>query len=301
MPFAELMKLLGELKFNGFELGGFDIHPKAGPAFEVGGWFADSNWVCEELKDLWASHNLECYGFAPDLWKHSFVAKPNPKAYDADFDAALKFADMLNIDGIRVDTLDKPNVIGDVVGLNRPEGTNAVSFEQALQLVVPRFKRCCERAHGEFGMNVLWEPEPGFLFNKPGQIEAVLNEVDCHNFSLIGDVCHFDHIGVRGSLQPGEKEVQEGGIGGMFQRFASSIKRVHLIDSNGEINQHGTSAHPPFGEGTVNFDELIPQILAAGAGDDTWCIDLCFWPNAAKAIASCKDFADALNVKHCAA
>ena len=78
MPFAELMKLLGELKFNGFELGGFDIHPKAGPAFEVGGWFADSNWVCEELKDLWASHNLECYGFAPDLWKHSFVAKPNP-------------------------------------------------------------------------------------------------------------------------------------------------------------------------------------------------------------------------------
>ena len=49
-----------------------------------------------------------------------------------------------------------------------------------------------------------------------------------------------------------------------------------------------------FGEGNLDFDELMPAIVAAGCPDDWWTIDLCFWPDAWSATETCKKFVDGL-------
>jgi hypothetical protein len=48
----------------------------------------------------------------------------------------------------------------------------------------------------------------------------------------------------------------------------------------------------------INFDDVIPAILAAGYTDDWWPIDLCFWPNALEVTAKNKKFLDNLINKY---
>jgi hypothetical protein len=112
------------------------------------------------------------------------------------------------------------------------------------------------------------------------------------------DTCHADNIAVHGHRQPGKKETLEGGIKELAEKLKGKIGRVHLIDSDGTMNEHMTSSHPPFGEGNLDFDEFMPAIVAAGSPDDWWTIDLCFWPDAWKATAKCKKGIDALNKKY---
>ncbi|OPZ69608.1 MAG: hypothetical protein BWY81_00360 [Firmicutes bacterium ADurb.Bin467] len=75
---------------------------------------------------------------------------------------------------------------------------------------------------------------------------------------------------------------------------------VHLIDSDGTLNDTGTSTHAPFGQGYIDFDEVIPAILnVAGYETDWWAIDLCEWPNAWEVAEECFKFVDLLNRKYC--
>jgi AcrR family transcriptional regulator len=71
---------------------------------------------------------------------------------------------------------------------------------------------------------------------------------------------HFDFIGAR---QPGEKETLPG----------------------------------VFGQGVLNFDELIPEVLRAGCPTNWWTIDLCFWPDAWEITAEAKAFLERLAQK----
>ncbi|NLF28959.1 MAG: sugar phosphate isomerase/epimerase, partial [Clostridiales bacterium] len=68
----------------------------------------------------------------------------------------------------------------------------------------------------------------------------------------------------------------------------------------GTLNETGTSTHAPFGDGYINFDEVIPALLNVGEYKcDWWAIDLCEWPNAWEVAEDCFKFVDALNKKYC--
>ncbi|MDR1293103.1 MAG: sugar phosphate isomerase/epimerase, partial [Clostridiales Family XIII bacterium] len=67
---------------------------------------------------------------------------------------------------------------------------------------------------------------------------------------------------------------------------------VHVIDSDGTLNNDNTSTHAPFGTGLLNFDEIIPALLAAGYEGDWWAIDLCECPDAWEETAASKAFVD---------
>lgn len=77
--------------------------------------------------------------------------------------------------------------------------------------------------------------------------------------------------------------------------------RVDTVSPPTEIPggmDYETSTHAPLGTGVINFDDVIPAILAAGYTDDWWPIDLCFWPNALEVTAENKKFLDNLIKKY---
>jgi sugar phosphate isomerase/epimerase len=83
-----------------------------------------------------------------------------------------------------------------------------------------------------------------------------------------------------------------------LRKLSGRINHIHLIDSDNTCHkdQNGddeTSAHPPFGNGLLNFDEILPQLLkSARTPHNWWTIDLCFWPDAWAATEKCKKYVD---------
>jgi sugar phosphate isomerase/epimerase len=82
------------------------------------------------------------------------------------------------------------------------------------------------------------------------------------------------------------------------------INHIHLIDSDNTCHKDAqgndeTSSHPPFGAGVLNFDEIMPALVkAARCPHDWWTIDLCFYPDAWTATATCKAALDELIRKY---
>jgi sugar phosphate isomerase/epimerase len=144
-----------------------------------------------------------------------------------------------------------------------------------------------------------WEFEPGFAFNKPSDVLRIIDEVNDDNFGVMYDTCHAHMVAAVGSRQPGEKETLPGGALELAQKLRGKINHIHLIDSDGTLHGEETSTHAPFGDGFLNFDELIPELLLSGISHDWWTIDLCFWPDAWTATEKCKRAVDELNKKYC--
>jgi sugar phosphate isomerase/epimerase len=102
-----------------------------------------------------------------------------------------------------------------------------------------------------------------------------------------------------GARQPGEKEILPGGCLELLQRLTGKINHIHLIDSDGTLHHDETSSHPPFGDGYLDFDAIVPALLKCGCPHDWWTIDLCFWPDAWNLTERCKKSIDELNAKYC--
>ena len=76
-----------------------------------------------------------------------------------------------------------------------------------------------------------------------------------------------------------------------------------LIDSDNTCHKDAdgndeTSAHPPFGEGILDFDTIVPILAKENVGHDWWTVDLCFWPEAWAATEKCKGALDQLVSKY---
>jgi sugar phosphate isomerase/epimerase len=301
IEFSEIVTGLKKLGFDGLELGGFGIHPNPTTAWTAASWHKDPagayKEICNSIQHAWKSQGLGCSGLAADLWSERLITAPDTKSYMAAFRKNLEFCTLLGIDVIRVDTTEPPTVLGNVQGEKAPEDRPVVKYEDALKRVASTWRRCAQEA-ADHGVRVVWEFEPGFAFNKPSDIFKVLDAVKHDNFMIMFDTCHADNVAVAGARQPGSKETLPGGIRELAEKLKGKIGRVHLIDSDGSLNEHGTSTHPPFGEGRLDFDDFMPALAAAGSPDDWWTIDLCFWPDAWKATAKCKKAIDKLNQKY---
>ncbi|OHB76637.1 MAG: hypothetical protein A2W31_10565 [Planctomycetes bacterium RBG_16_64_10] len=290
IPFEEVVPGLQRLGFDGLELGGFGDHPNP-----------DNKPTAEDraaVRATWESLGMACSGLAADLWSERLITAPDNRSYLAAFRKNLQFCVDLGIDVIRVDTTEDPWTLGAVAGETKPDRvTRQVDYETALARVCQTWQRCAAEA-ADAGVRMVWEFEPGFAFNKPSDIFRLLDRVGHDNLMILFDTCHADNVAVQGARQPGAKETLAGGIRALAERLAGKIGRVHLIDSDGTLNEHKTSTHPPFGEGRLEFDEFMPALAAAGCPDDWWTIDLCFWPNAWDATTKCKEGIDRLAAQY---
>lgn len=283
VPFTEVVEKLHALGFDGLELGGFGVHPN--PDLQK---TADER---AEVRSLWESRGMGCSGLAADLWSEKLITAADDSSYLATFRKNVKFCNDLGIDVIRVDTTEDPGVLGQVG--DEPAHDTIVPYEQALKRVSETWRRCAQEA-ADAGVRVVWEFEPGFAFNKPSDVQRVLDAVNHDNFMLMFDTCHANMVARHGARQPGQRETLPGGIRELAERCQGKIGRVHLIDSDDTLHDNHTSTHPPFGEGNLDFDEFMPAIVAAGCPDDWWTIDLCFWPDAWAATERCKQGIDKL-------
>lgn len=282
IPFPTVLAKLRELGFDGLELGGFNGYPNP-----------QNHPTAEDrarLKETVAGHGLAFSGFAQDLWSEHLLDVDDASAYVASFQANCDFAADLGIKGVRVDTVQPPT-------LHR-----SVDYDTLLKRLVTTWDRCIGYA-ADKGLYVYWEFEPGFAFNKPSDIQRVLDALPHDNFGVLYDTCHGQMVAVVGARQEGEKETLKGGQLELIERLSGRIKHIHLIDSDNTCHKDAngndeTSAHPPFGEGVLDFDALVPALAKEPVGHDWWTIDLCFWPDAWRATATCKAALDELVRKY---
>ncbi len=276
IPLPEVLKRLKELKFDGVELAAFPPHLDP----------AEYNTRAKrlEIKKMLDDHGLAVSGLAAN-----FSAVPpalvSPTQYIEVVMTNLDICHDLNIPKLRVDTISPPTEI--------PGG---MDYETCFWRVAQVFHRAAEVCARE-GVKLVWEFEPGFLFNKPSEVVRMVYAVDHPNFSVLFDSCHAYMCAVVGARQLGEKETLPGGVAQFAHMLTGKIGHVHFIDSDGTLHDDETSTHAPFGQGVLNFDEIAKALLEAGYTDEWWPIDLCFWPKALEATAGAKAFMDQLAAK----
>ena len=286
--FHEVIHRLHDLGYEGVELGSFGVHPT--PVSHP--TKADR----KRLKDEVADHGLAFSGIAVDLWSFKkpgpSIMDENPTPYVSAFLGFTVFAADLGIKTIRVDSVEPPNFFE----------TSGMDPKVGLERIINVWDKCSKIA-ADYGMNVCFEFEPGFCFNKPSEILAITDGVRAKgnkNFGVLYDTCHAHMCAAVGANHPGSKELLPGGAMELLEKLKGKITHIHLIDSDGSLNEHATSTHNPFGTGALDFDKLIPALNQCGVPHDWWCVDLCFWPNAWDVTADSKRFLDKLRQKYAA-
>ncbi len=280
---------LKELGFDAVELGAFPPHPNPGnpngPDEHWPGAMPEKSQR-EELKAKMAELGLAFSGIAANLWGEKLINTDDQSKYISEFKKNAEFARDLGIGGIRVDTVQPPTILREV------------DYNTAMDRVVRTWKTCCDIA-ADHGLYVTWEFEPGFAFNKPSDVVRIHEAVGKENFGILYDTCHGQMVGVVGARQEGEKETFASQVE-LLRMLNGRINHVHLIDSDNTCHKDAqgndeTSAHPPFGLGALDFDDIMPALVRASRlPHDFWTIDLCFWPDAWAATEQCKKFVDRL-------
>jgi len=273
----EVIKKVKGIGFDGVELGGFPPHPNPDNMP-----LKKQRSACKkQLKEI----GLDWSGLAADLWSQHLIDADDNSAYLACFRKNLQFCVDLGIPAIRVDAVQPPTIF------------DKVDPDTARQRVVKTWKVCAAEA-ADKGVRMAWEFEPGFAFNKPSDIVRIVEEVGHDNFGVMFDTCHGYMVSTSGARQPGKKEVLPGGVVELAKKLRGRIKHIHLIDSDGTLHGNETSTHTPFGQGKINFDELLPELAKNDMGHDWWTIDLCFWADAWAVTEQCKKAVDELNRKY---
>jgi sugar phosphate isomerase/epimerase len=286
IDFHTILHRLANLKIEGVELGSFGAHPTPTSHPTKASRLA----LLREVED----HGLAFSGIAVDLWGFH---KPGPSILDenatpylAAFQGFLTFAHDLWIRTIRVDSVEPPDFF------EKEKMDPKVGMER----IVNVWDKCCKMA-ADNGMNVTWEFEPGFAFNKPSEIIEIVDRVRAKgnkNFGVMYDTCHAHMVAAIGARHPGQKEILPGGAVELLEKLGNRINHVHIIDSDGSLNEHQTSTHNPFGTGHLDFDKLFPALKKVNTGHDWWTIDLCFWPDAWSVTADSKRYLDAARAKY---
>jgi sugar phosphate isomerase/epimerase len=284
--FHEVLHKLQHLGYDGVELGSFGVHPTP--------FSHPTKADRQRLKKEVADHGLEFSGIAVDLWAFHkpgpSILDENPVPYVSAFLGYTVFASDLGIKTIRVDAVEPPKFF-ETSGLDPTVG---------MDRIVTVWDKCSKIA-ADHGMNVAWEFEPGFLFNKPSEVLKIVDAVRARgnrNFGVMYDTCHAHMCAAVGANQVGQKDTLPGGAQEFLDKLKGKITHVHLIDSDGSLNEHNTSTHNPFGTGKLNFDKLLPALNQAGVPNDWWVVDLCFWPNAWDVTADSKTFLDKMRKKY---
>lgn len=273
VPFDTVVKTLSELGFDGVEVGAFTphIHPEGYPMKKDR----------DAVKGLMDFYGLGISGVVPDFW-----GTPGPGTDEAEegdmyfnlFKKNLQLCLDLGAKMIRVDTVSPPDT-------GVPDVDPKVVWDRIAKL----WNRCAQVAE-ENGVLVAWEFEPGFMYNKPSEVVQMVEDVNHPNFTVMFDACHAHMCSVVAARQQGTKETLKGGAVEFAEMLKGKIGHVHLIDSDETLHGEETSTHRPFGEGVLNFDEIIAAIMEAGFKGEWWTIDLCFWAEAWDVTAAAKEF-----------
>ncbi len=268
IPLTTVVERLAALNFDGIEFAAFEPHLKP-----------NTKEKRKEIKKLFDDHGLEVSGVAAPFPPPATTGKDE---YLEAVKGNLEICGDLNIPKLRVDTISPPTEI--------PGG---MDYETCFSKVAEAWNNAAELCQQQ-NVKLIWEFEPGFLFNKPSEVVRMVYAVNHPNFSTLFDSCHAYMCAVIGSRQLGEKEILPEGVVQFAHMLTGKIGHIHLIDSDGTLHDGETSTHAPLGTGVLDFDAIMPAIKDAGYEDEWWPIDLCFWAQALEVTADNKRYLDGL-------
>ncbi len=254
--FSKFMKYAAAANYDGIEINGFQPHPHPD--------VYNTPEKCRELAAKIADYGLGISGYAPDFREVPAAEVPMKDHLKA-IHKALAFCSNMQIDTLRVDTISPP------VDLDESE------YHQRFDRLANTWHHAADACH-QNGVQLVWEFEPGFWLNKPSEIIAIVESVDHQNFKVLFDTSHAYMCAVVGARQVGPRETLDGGVVELAKKLKHHIGHFHLIDSDGTLHDDETSAHIPFGEGNINFVELISAIREQVEPLEWWCFDFCFCP-----------------------
>jgi sugar phosphate isomerase/epimerase len=269
--FHTLVHKLGHLGYQGIELGAFAPHPNPDSH--------DTKEKRQKLRKMVVDHRLEFSALVPELWSQKLWSVEDHGPFLAAFEKNVLFAEDLGIKTIRVDTVE-PSARVQETGIEPP-----LLFDRC----VKAFDACSKLA-APHGVTIAWAFEPAFPINQPAQIVALIDAVrglGNTNFGALYDTCDAHMCSSGAALD-------------LLQRLKGKIAHLHLADSDGTLNAHGRSVRVPFGQGVLNFDQLMPELLTCGVPNDWWCVDIGFVPDAWAVTADSKRFLDRLRHKYLA-
>lgn len=254
----EILDRAARAGYDGVELSGY--HPHVYPEAYSS---AESRTA---LRNRLAESGLGVSGFSADLGAVSPIVPGNRRAYLELFRRTLDVAAAAGSPSIRIDTGSAPGSI--------PAEDYHTSFHRLADL----WRDCADIARNA-GLRVLWEFEPGFIFNKPSEVVELHAKVGHPFFQILFDTAHAYTCSVIGERQHGKRETLEGGVGEFLRVLHGAIGGIHLTDTDGTLYCDETTTHVPLGQGHVPFQFIAPRLLA-NHGVGWWCVDLCFWPAA---------------------
>lgn len=276
VDFKTVVRTLSDIGFDAVSIAGFRPH------IFVDDYETDQKR--EEMLSLLKQTGLSAAEFSPDPCGLNPVIDPEP--YIERIKRNVLFLEKCGFPMLRLDTACPPIL---------PQG---VDYKTAYDRTVYTFREITQFAKAHH-VKVVWEFEPGFLFNKPSEICSILNDVPDDHFSVLFDSCHAYMCGVAGARQLGEKETLKGGVPEFMQLLKGRIGMVHLIDSDGTLHDNDTSTHAPFGTGVLDMDAIYRELLKPEIYSGEFIsIDLCFWADAWNVTKRCYDYIRDLQKKY---
>ncbi len=272
IPHEKAVETVAGLGFDGVEVAAYEP------------WFKNnSSRNRQAMRKLYDDNGLDRSGLVAPF--PSAVSSNRTEYLDA-VKANLDICIDVGIPLMRVSTGEPP-----VFNSGSPE------FENAFSSAVSNWNAAAEEC-ARAGVRLVWEFEPGYLFNKPSEILAMAEGVNHPNFRLLFDTCHAHMCVSEGARQTGSKEIISGGIVDFIAMCKEKIGHIHLNDSDGTLHEGETSTHAPLGTGVLDFDAVIPALNNSGCDDDWWVLDLTYWPKAIDVTAENKKYLDNLIVNY---
>jgi sugar phosphate isomerase/epimerase len=276
VPFETIARRCSETGYDGIEVCGFPPHITL-ESFPS----AQSR---KQVARLLSDFGLGISGYSADLSEVNPVSPDNHDRYLELFRQNVGMCADLGSPMIRVDSGAAPGSLPDS------------EYKEAFHQISALWSECAEIARTS-NIRLVWEFEPGFAFNKPGEVVRMHQEVRHPNFFVLFDTAHAYMSAVVGARQPEPKDILIGGVEELLDKLQGRIGAVHIIDSDGTLYHEETSTHRPFGQGRINFDRLVPRLLRL-PNIDWWTVDLCFWPGAWGLVESSRRFVADLLARH---
>jgi len=273
-PLDDVLTRIAELGYEGIEFGAFppDPTPELSDA-------AARRALRAQIED----RGLVVSGVAAGYQGTSFLRDDDPGPYLSVLERNLDFAVDLGAERLIVHAVDPPELLTEV------------DEDRAVERLLGAWNRGIEAASAR-GVTLVWEFEPCWAFNQPRQIARIAHELAGPGFGVLYDTAHAHAVSEVGARHlDGGHTLARGQIE-FLELLAGTIAHVHLLDSDGSLHGDGdpgsasTTVHVPFGQGQVDFDRVIPALVAAGGVTDWWTVDLCFWPDPWGAAASARRF-----------
>ena len=255
-PFSRVLQFIAEAGYDGVEINGFRPHPHPDDY--------NTRAKCKELVSEVEGYGLSISGYAPPFGDVP-PAQVDSETYLRAFRKSLMFCENCGIGTLRIDTVSPPETLP------------PAEYEARFQCLTKTWYQAAREATA-MGIRVVWEFEPGFWLNKPSEVRRVVEAVDHENFKLLFDTSHAYMGAVVGARQTEQKELLSGGVAGYGRYLGAMVGHFHLIDSDGSLHNNETSTHVAFGQGRIDFTDVLVTMKPVISNLPWWCVDFCFNP-----------------------